>query len=289
MSLPFLQLEEDFVHAKAPMIAAMLRTDRRTVIGMGVDLFDFIVRTTSTEEKAPDGILADPDAVPILEGVMGWTGEQGRCVDAFVRARVIEPLEVGARVRGTERYRKSWEKLAKERARKAAWRESNDAPPPVPRLSRGRPADKPRTVEPEMEMEMDMDIKTTTPNPSAEPDPPAAEVVEVDVMVTAVDGCPYLRREPRIRWLPTVEGCWEFLQLNREIHGLQREAKRPKRFAAWAEEALIVPGPAGIDRTHSQYLQDRTIRAMDHPTAVFISTGMWDARRPLAEGPEAPA
>jgi hypothetical protein len=110
MALPYVQLETDFIKRKAVTIAAILKVPRQLVVGMASDLFDYVVEETATEANAPDGVLLDPDAQAIIEGVMEWTGEPGKAFDAFVRAGVIEKLEIGARIKGCERYKNAWEK-----------------------------------------------------------------------------------------------------------------------------------------------------------------------------------
>lgn len=116
--LPFIQLDQDFIHGGSVLIAAALKLERNFVLGMGAILVDFTIRMTSTEEKPPDGLFIHPGAAEELEGVMGWRGEPGRCVDAFVRAGVIERREIGLRVRGTDRYADAW-RNAQARTEKA--------------------------------------------------------------------------------------------------------------------------------------------------------------------------
>lgn len=131
--------------------------------------------------------------------------------------------------------------------------------------------------------------KEPPPTPSELPEPaePLAEVVGENFWDTDVTGLPVLRRRESIRWQRSEDGLWEFLQLNRQRHGLEREARRSKGFREWAGPALFDPGPAAIERTHTQFLQDRSIRAPGHPTSVFISKGIWEARRPAATPQEA--
>jgi hypothetical protein len=110
VSIPYLQIDSDFIRIKAPMIGALLQVDRHKAVGMGADLFDFVVNETSTKKKPPDGIILGEEAALILEGVMGWTGERGRAISAFKRAGVIEEMDGGLRIKGTERYKATWEK-----------------------------------------------------------------------------------------------------------------------------------------------------------------------------------
>jgi hypothetical protein len=124
--LPYIQLGQKFVTAQAPAVAALLRVPKALVVGMGVELFAFTVEQTSTDERPPDGVFLDPDAGTILEGVMGWTGEPGRLVDSLLRVGVLEKLEIGIRVRGTDRYAAAWEKARKDRERRSVARSRSD-------------------------------------------------------------------------------------------------------------------------------------------------------------------
>lgn len=133
MRLPFIQLAQKFVTADAPEIAARLRIQTTRTLGMGVVLFAYAIEKTATEETPPDGVLLDPDAGVVLERMMGWTGETGRCMDAFIRAGVVDKLEVGVRVRGMGRYRSAWESAVRrsEKAKLAAearWAKAEDMP-----------------------------------------------------------------------------------------------------------------------------------------------------------------
>jgi hypothetical protein len=110
MALPFLQLSQKFLATQSVVIAALLRVHRHVVIGMATDLFAFTVEQTSNDEHPPDGLFMDAEASTILEAAMGWSGEPGRAFDVFCRTGLIEKLEVGARVRGCDRYRRTWEK-----------------------------------------------------------------------------------------------------------------------------------------------------------------------------------
>lgn len=110
MALPFLQLSQKFLTTQSVIIAARLRVHRHAVIGMAVDLFAFTVEQTSSDARPPDGVFLDPDAVVIIEAAMGWTGEPGRAFEAFRQTGLIEKLEIGARVKGCDRYKRTWEK-----------------------------------------------------------------------------------------------------------------------------------------------------------------------------------
>ncbi len=111
MSLPYLQLDEEFIRVRAVSIAARLKVSRHEAVGMGADLFPFAVEATSTKERPPDGLFPEEDAWLVLEAGMNWTGEPGAAVKAFQRAGVLEPLDGGGlRVKGMERYRRTWEK-----------------------------------------------------------------------------------------------------------------------------------------------------------------------------------
>lgn len=105
-----------------------------------------------------------------------------------------------------------------------------------------------------------------------------------EIQARDITGLPVLRTVERVRWQPTVDGCWEFIQLTRELKGLAREGRRPKRFAPWFAEAIEFAGPEGIETVLRGYFSDGTIKAKDWPTGVFIG-GVWEARARPKETP----
>lgn len=85
-----------------------------------------------------------------------------------------------------------------------------------------------------------------------------------------------------VRWDGSEAGCWEMIQLHRELLGLLREAKRPDGFSVWFKRALAQSGADGITAIVRGYVGDTTIRARGWPTNVLIGkggqNGVWDAR-----------
>lgn len=124
MLLPYLQIDQDFMGPKATLIAARLKVTRHQAIGMGADLFAFAINMTSKDDSPPTGLFDYADAAGDLEFAMGWTGESGKAVDAFIRAGVIERRGEGFRVCGTSRYERTWKK------NRHAWNRDNGQQPP---------------------------------------------------------------------------------------------------------------------------------------------------------------
>lgn len=110
------------------------------------------------------------------------------------------------------------------------------------------------------------------------PRPPAEVVVETE-QLPDVTGVPRSVEVTHIRWEPTEDGCWEFIQLSRVLHGFDRESERPRGFGEWFTTAYDLAGTYGIEGVLLSYLLDETIRAKSHPTSLFIGA-IWKARAP---------
>ena len=254
MRLPFLQLADDFVESKSKTVAAILRIDHARAIGMGALLFAFILDETSTEEKPPDGILIDPEAASIFEGVMGWTGEGGKCADAFLRAKVTQKLDIGFRVLGTDRYRAAWEKAVKDRERKRLPRDlqrnSTRLPRDLQRNSDGIPGESRGKTETETYTEMKTEI--LLPSEVGGKDPPLTEKQEAQLAFAEGRGPPVplpLLYEPpttpEAEWDYEEFFCWA--QSRRNAGGLVGE-KHPRfeKLRTWW--GVVVQSGVGVDR-----------------------------------------
>ena len=107
-----------------------------------------------------------------------------------------------------------------------------------------------------------------------------AEVVDELVSTADPMGLPTTRRVPVVRWEPTGEGCWEFIQLTRELNGLHREEPRRgndwTRFTTWFARAMERGGQEAITDIVSAFVRDRSIRTPGWPTSVLIKA--WDVR-----------
>lgn len=182
MRIPYLQIAEKFIATEAPMVAAMTGLDLDSTIGKGVRLFAFVIDKTSSAEKPPDGVLMFPEAIAVIEGIMGWTGAPGRLAEALITAGTIERLEVGIRVRGCDRYRATWEK--NRRRPKPAGRNRTGTGPEPDRLSTGT-APKP---ERETETETEEACDRTPPRSASQHAAPAVETDRASSEVAAAWG-----------------------------------------------------------------------------------------------------
>lgn len=69
------------------------------------------------------------------------------------------------------------------------------------------------------------------------------------------------------------------MQGERERHGFARELLRPMGFNDWHDRARGEHfSPTELIDAYVDYLRDETIRAVGHPTAVFITEGVWRVR-----------
>lgn len=111
----------------------------------------------------------------------------------------------------------------------------------------------------------------TPPPPSPSPDVQAAVVADKDF----------------------VDGLWKAIQGVRVELGAPPETTWPKAFANWCATAAMAT-PAGWTTAQAvalaveRYLLDRTIKATNHPTHVFIRPGVWDSRLPSPRAPAPP-
>lgn len=218
----------------------------------------------------PNAIRYNPPESPNV--VLAWAKAWDNVPECPLRAEALEHLR-----RFVQTLRPAFLKAFTEGFAEAfpeAFQEDSSQPSPN------------QNQEPEPEPEQE----PPPPTSSAEPAAVLAEVV-VEVVQEFRHGHPFSTTRQWIRWKPTLEGLWDFIQLNRELHGFPREKGKPRGWVAWGTAALLDPGPEGIERTHAAYLEDQTIRAAGHPTAVFVSSGVWDARRPapVFQAFEAPA
>lgn len=290
MGLPWVQVERDFIDGAEPdNIAAELGIDADAVIGKAARAWAW-----SLDHAQPDGIVRGAGAIRTIERAANWTGQGGKFVEAFINAGLFEAVPDGVRFRGwVERYAEAIaaQDMRAERARKAAnsrWGNapsnaqpaSNDAPSNAPSMPQamldGCSGDaKTRDLRPKTR-----DLIPETGDVTPPPTSPAglAEVVELPVQRLDVAGIPVTRMEDWVRWKPTADGCWEGIQRWREIFGLQREAKRPKKFDAFFAREYPRIGTEGFDKAIRKYLGDPTIRTPGHPTALFIKPEVFNTR-----------
>lgn len=291
MGLPWVQVERAFIDGAEPdNIAAELGLDADAVIGKAARAWAW-----SLDHADPDGVVRGAGAIRSIERAANWTGAGGRFVEAFINAGLFEAVQDGVRFRGwVERYAEALaaQEARSERARKAANSRWGNAPSNAQPAASNAPSIEPSMAQASSE-QCSSDAKTrdlrpktrdltpetgdSTPPPTS---PPSGLAEVVDLQVPKVDraGTPYTGSEPWVRWKPTADGCWEAIQLWRQLFGFDREEKRPKKFDAWFAREFPRVGVDGIDRAIRRYLGDATIRTREHPTALFIKPSIFDTR-----------
>jgi hypothetical protein len=269
MGLPYYQLDADFIATTSKLLAARLKVSKREAIGLVAELIPFVVEATSTQETPPDGVFIGPDAASDIEAGAEWRGEPGALISALVATRVVERLELGLRFRGCDRYAAAWVNSEKRssKARKAAearWANArSNAQPMLGASSEQCLDDAPGCLDQDVDVDGDV----------VKPPPPSSS----DVVV--VGGGESLSVEGDV-YPVTENGVWALLQRIREVNGLAVEASRPKGFLKWVHQATREAGLAGIKSAYIDFVVDDTIKSQTHATAVFITPGMWDGRKP---------
>lgn len=108
MRLPFIQVTQES-WAKARILAALLGTTRREALGLLCDLWAWALDLGPADEP-PTGEVHNARAERILAGALEWTADPITLLAALVDIGVVEPIPTGIRVRGMDRYKRTWEK-----------------------------------------------------------------------------------------------------------------------------------------------------------------------------------
>jgi hypothetical protein len=123
MRFPWLQLESDFLEAKAGDLAALLGISRYEAIGRVADVWAWALNR-SPKESPPDGRVEGESAERLVEAAAGWTSRtrRGAFVHAALEVGLLERTTTGLRVRGMSRYATAHENatIRSEKARAAA-------------------------------------------------------------------------------------------------------------------------------------------------------------------------
>jgi hypothetical protein len=106
---PWLQVDTDFIDAKAAELGALLGISRREAAGLALDLWRWVL-SRSPPDRPPDGILSGSAPVPVLASAVSWQANPEHLLKALVEVGMVEVLPEGLRVRGVSRYAATWEK-----------------------------------------------------------------------------------------------------------------------------------------------------------------------------------
>lgn len=108
MRLPYLQVTSE-TFGKAKALAGALGIDRHRALSLILEMWSWAL-DLGDPNRAPDGVVMTPYAPRLLAGAVEWTGNAQELCDVLTAVGLIEKLEVGIRVRGLDRYSRTWEK-----------------------------------------------------------------------------------------------------------------------------------------------------------------------------------
>ena len=111
MRFPWLQVDADFIGAKASDLGALLGISRREAMGLALDLWTWAL-ARARDDAPPDGCVTGTGTEPdrLLSGAVGWTGAVEDLSRALVAVGLAERLADGYRLTGFGRYKTTWEK-----------------------------------------------------------------------------------------------------------------------------------------------------------------------------------
>lgn len=293
MHLPFIQIDTDMIEQVAPDVAIELDADEMAILGGLVRLVKWALgRVPEGALPSEHALITGPNAARLIARAAGHQRDPEAFVAACSRCAhaILEVVPEGIRIRGLDRYdaavtgaevRSKAAKAAAE-ARWNAERMRDASESQSKRTAKAMRQNAKTKTQTHTKTQKKTEEKPPPPAPSGvdgvEPEQLLAEVVVERVRDLDRTGTPCMRDEQVVRWTASPVGCWEMIQLHRELHGLPRERTRPKGFDAWAADALATAGPDAVERTVIGFLDDESIRAPEHPTAVFLAC--WDARAP---------
>lgn len=272
MHTPWLQIANEVREVNAPQFAAELDVGVGDAYLMLSDFLGWALRRCP-EDRPPSAssLIRGSSAGRQIANAMGWRGDVDRLVDALVRLpyAMVEMLPDGIRIRGLKRYDHYWTKSYPDAAR--LWKASGVVSQPSATPIGAETAPKPRresaeTAPPDPDPDPDPDLEKDLPTPK----PPSADAPSPVVVVEKEIG-----------------DCWEKLQDNRARARLKRETHRPRAFAQWyRDKRRDGRSDAELADAHWQYLGSKTIRAVGHPTQVFLTEGICEARLPNPKAEE---
>lgn len=111
MRFPWLQVDADFIGAKASDLGAHLGISRREAMGLALDLWTWAL-ARARDDAPPDGLVTGTGPVPdrLLSGSVEWTGPAEVFTEALVAVGLAVRVDGGYRLTGFDRYRATWEK-----------------------------------------------------------------------------------------------------------------------------------------------------------------------------------
>lgn len=278
MRLPYLQLANDLIEHAADLAVELDVPEEKAGWGLVKLIAWALSRCPDDAPPSHNDVVTGPSAAKLIARAAGFpVADADRFVTACEQLQpkpILERVPGGIRVRGLDRYDQAWGKNHPELWRELRRTRNETGPKPERvRTETGAPDQDP---DPDPDPDQEVDSKPP-PTPSA-PVGALAAVVEASVVEPDVTGIPRTVRRPAVEWrVHTEAGCWEMLQLERELRGLEREARRPAKFSAWFARALSDAGPEAIQEIFRAWLDDPHVQKATRPVAAFIG-GTWEAR-----------
>lgn len=117
MKIPYLQVSEDIFDRLAPELSAHLGIEESAAGWLVLKVWKYALSRAG--DAPPDGLIYGDKATAMVERAIGWTGEAGVFVGACVHIGLIEGIPGGLRIRGLDRYKRTWEKNRRNRGHDA--------------------------------------------------------------------------------------------------------------------------------------------------------------------------
>lgn len=247
MRFPWLQVDADFIGAKASDLGAHLNISRREAMGLALDLWTWAL-ARAPDDAPPDGVVTGAGPVPdrLIAGSVGWTGSAEAFTAALVSVGLAVRLDGGYRLAGFSRYKATWEK---NRRRAGTRPEQNRT---------GAGGDAPR--------------KTQTQNETTSAgSPPSAGGSQATLVSVPASEPERPKRRPTVPH--AVSDWYEAAKAKREASvpstAPDNSALRPDQWAKLGE-ALKLHGQKAMDAALAAFFADAYARDRHYPLGLFV-------------------
>lgn len=218
LRLPYIQVTQEAWDYARQLAALSGRSEGDSFLAV-VNLWRWGL-SLGPEDQPPAGVCDSPRADRLLLANLG-SGWAPETVDVLADLQLVERTETGIRVRGMDRYRRTWEK---NRRRKPAGSVPVTGTKPAPAAPEPAPQTQTQT---QTQIENQKLVVKEAPPPAPVERLPGPVVIEAPK--TSPD-----------TW--TGEEFWRWAQSRRQASGLVAERARPRDLGSWFSAALMTPG-----------------------------------------------
>jgi hypothetical protein len=111
MRFPWLQVDADFIAARAGDLGAHLGISRREAMGLALDLWTWAL-ARAPDDAAPDGSIqaTEPVASRLIATAVGWGADEAFLINGLEAVGLLVRMVGGYRLRGFGRYKTTWDK-----------------------------------------------------------------------------------------------------------------------------------------------------------------------------------